>query len=156
MNIKFAKFFTLMTVLPGTAFAGKIIPQSEEERKEYIRTAEVWFPTDVASKNIFLGQDNKFKWGQTVKCSFMEPDLEDPPGGRSPKFYCLDAEGDDHKVKYGIDNGEVYAEAAASRLFWALGFGADRYYPVRVECEDCPKEPWTYIQDTLSLGVPRL
>jgi hypothetical protein len=35
-------------------------------------------------------------------------------------------------------NGEVYAEVAATRLLWALGFGADRMYPVRVQCRHCP------------------
>ena len=34
--------------------------------------------------------------------------------------------GDVVKVKYGEKNGEVYAEIAASRLFWALGFKVDR------------------------------
>jgi hypothetical protein len=29
---------------------------------------------------------------------------------------------------------------AASRLLWALGFGADRMYPVRVICRGCPRE----------------
>ncbi len=47
--------------------------------------------------------------------------------------------GDELKVKYGRDNGEVYAEVAASRLLWALGFGADRVYPVRVICTGCPE-----------------
>jgi len=46
------------------------------------------------------------------------------------------------KVKYGRKNGEVYAEVAATRLFWALGFGADRMYPVQVTCRNCPIEPW--------------
>jgi hypothetical protein len=41
-------------------------------------------------------------------------------------------------VKYGRDNGEVYAEVAATRLFWALGFAADREYPVRLVCRRCP------------------
>jgi hypothetical protein len=44
------------------------------------------------------------------------------------------------KVKFGGANGEVYAEVAASRLLWALGFGADRMYPVRVICRGCPAE----------------
>ena len=41
-------------------------------------------------------------------------------------------------MKFGRDNGEVYAEVAATRLFWALGFPADHMYPVRVRCEGCP------------------
>src|SRR5438128_712187 len=48
---------------------------------------------------------------------------------------------DEVKVKYGRDNGEVYGEVAATRLLWALGFGADRMYPVRVVCRGCPPDP---------------
>jgi len=44
------------------------------------------------------------------------------------------------KVKFGGANGEVFAEVAATRLLWALGFGADRMYPVRVICRGCPVE----------------
>ena len=43
-------------------------------------------------------------------------------------------------MKFGGANGEVYAEVAATRLLWALGFGADRMYPVRVICRGCPPE----------------
>jgi len=44
-------------------------------------------------------------------------------------------------VKFGRENGEVYAEVAATRLFWALGFPADRMYPVRIVCTGCPPLP---------------
>jgi hypothetical protein len=50
--------------------------------------------------------------------------------------------GDVVKVKYGDTNGEVFAAVAASRLFWALGFGADAVYRVRVTCRNCPADPW--------------
>jgi len=43
-------------------------------------------------------------------------------------------------VKYGGSNGEVYAEVAATRLLWALGFGADGQYSVKVVCRGCPTE----------------
>jgi hypothetical protein len=46
------------------------------------------------------------------------------------------------KVKYGPGNGEVFGDVLATRLFWALGFAADRMYPVRVRCHGCPKDPW--------------
>jgi hypothetical protein len=58
--------------------------------------------------------------------------------GHSPKFNCDLGASDRVKVKYGRDNGEVYGEVAATRLFWALGFAADREYPVRVVCRRCP------------------
>ena len=49
--------------------------------------------------------------------------------------------GDDEvKVKFGGANGEVYGEVLATRLLWALGFGADRMYPVNVVCRGCPDE----------------
>jgi len=46
------------------------------------------------------------------------------------------------KVKYGRENGEVYGEVLATRLLWALGFGADRIYPVKVVCRGCSSDPW--------------
>jgi hypothetical protein len=58
-------------------------------------------------------------------------------GGSTPKFTCRLPNGREIKVKYGRDNGEVYAEVAASRLLWALGFEADAMYPVRVRCHGC-------------------
>jgi hypothetical protein len=45
------------------------------------------------------------------------------------------------KVKFGRDNRETYAEAASTRLLWALGFYADGIFPVRVTCLNCPADP---------------
>jgi len=80
----------------------------------------------------------------TITCDFNEKDF----GGDDPKFACaIDApagqgssSGDIVKVRYGRDNGEVYAGVAATRLLWALGFGADVLYPVRVVCRGCPAQ----------------
>jgi hypothetical protein len=41
-----------------------------------------------------------------------------------------------------MENKEIYAEAAASRLLWALGFYADEVYPVQVRCRNCPENPF--------------
>jgi hypothetical protein len=35
----------------------------------------------------------------------------------------------------------VFAEVIATRLFWALGFEADRVFPLTVTCKDCPADP---------------
>src|SRR5262249_6149653 len=43
------------------------------------------------------------------------------------------------KVRYGRDNNEIFAGVAATRLLWALGFGADVLYPVHVICRGCPE-----------------
>ncbi len=59
-----------------------------------------------------------------------------------PKFQCDLGKGEEVKVKYGEKNGEVYAEVAASRLSWALGFQADVMYPTRVTCRNCPDDPF--------------
>jgi hypothetical protein len=72
----------------------------------------------------------------TLACDYLDKPLK----GHSPKFICALSEGDDVKVKYGRNNGEVYAEVAATRLLWALGFGADQMYPVRIECRGCPPD----------------
>jgi len=71
-----------------------------------------------------------------VPCTYVEKDLE----GKSPKFLCRVGPRDEVMVKFGRTNGEVFGEVLATRLLWALGFGADRMYPVKVLCRGCPKE----------------
>lgn len=104
---------------------------------EDLRHGQVWMPTDVPSMNLRTGpaETGAFEPDALVRCEYVDK----PQKGRSPKFTCLLGEHDEVKVKYGESNGEVYAEVAATRLLWALGFGADRMYPVRIECEGCPK-----------------
>ena len=74
--------------------------------------------------------------GAEVTCDYVEEKLTG-----TPKFNCALAPKDKVRVKYGAENGEVYSEVAASRLLWALGFGADRVFPVTVVCKDCPADP---------------
>lgn len=61
-------------------------------------------------------------------------------GGQAPKFACTAPPDDEFNVKYGGNNADAYGEVAASRLLWALGFGADRMYPVRIVCTGCPRD----------------
>ena len=86
--------------------------------------------------DVKLGPDDPrgFPFLATVDCQYEDKALR----GRSLKFACALAGGDSVKVKVGGSNGEVFAEVAASRLLWALGFGADHMYPVRVVCRGCP------------------
>lgn len=113
---------------------------SPHERYEYMRRAQVWRDVPTASLDLLKGPpgDDAFDFEAPVTCDY------DPNKGRghSPKFNCSISKGDTVKVKYGRDNGEVYGEVAATRLFWALGFGTDRQYPVRVTCRGCPADPW--------------
>src|SRR5262245_8992814 len=103
------------------------IPQ---ERLQTIRRAHVWTPTDVSSMDLRAGPrgPGAFSPEQTVTCDYVDERLE----GSTPKFHCAIDGKDIVKIKYGSDNGEVYGEVAASRLFWALGFPSDAQYPVRV------------------------
>jgi len=107
------------------------------QRRTLIRRAQVWTRTDVAAMNLKAGPQRKdgFTPGQTVACEYVDEKLS----GASPKFAC--AVGEDRlKVRYGRTNGEVFASVAASRLLWALGFGADAVYPVHIVCHGCPAE----------------
>ncbi len=84
---------------------------------------------------------------ETVECEYSDKQMS----GRSPKFTCVKPPDDELKVKFGRNNGEVFAEVASSRLLWALGFVADRMYPVRVVCHGCPPE----IQGTEVASIQR-
>lgn len=113
-------------------------PTTGAERNDALKRAQVWKPTDVAAMDLMAGPQGPgaFAPGETVTCDYTEHEMN----GRSPKFSCLIA-GKDHdlvKVKYGRGNAEVYGEVLGTRLLWALGFGADRMYPVRVICRGCP------------------
>lgn len=115
---------------------------SPAERVEYIRRAQVWTPIGTSSLDVLAGPRGKgaFDFEEAVTC---DVDATEEKSGNTPKFHCLVAPKDSVKVKYGATNREVYAEVAATRLFWALGFGTDHQYPVRVTCRGCPPDPWS-------------
>ena len=124
-------------------FAGGRTAAEADARMTAIQRAQLWMPGKVAARDIAAGPQRKdgFAFRQTITCKYDPKDLS----GASPKFACFHGD-EELKVKYGGNNAEVYAEVAATRLLWALGFGADVMYPVRVICEGCP--------DTLR-GLPR-
>ena len=109
------------------------------ERREAIRRASVWSPTDIPKVDLKAGPkaEGAFAFDELVTCEYIEKDLS----GHSPKFVCETSPGERVKVKYGQRNAEVFGEVLATRLFWALGFAADRMYPVRVRCHSCPHDP---------------
>lgn len=108
----------------------------DDTRKALIARAQVWMPTAIASRDLLAGprDPGSFPLRATVTCEYLDKKLS----GLSPKFACMLGKDDELKVKYGGSNGEVYAEVAATRLMWALGFGADAMYPVQVVCRGCP------------------
>lgn len=109
-------------------------------REQMILKARVWSPRNIPAVDFAAGPSGPGAFGprQWVECDYKTADLS----GRTPKFECEVASADDVKVKYGGTNGEVFGEVLATRLFWGLGFHADRMYPVRVRCRGCPDDPW--------------
>ncbi len=105
------------------------------ERTDAIARAQVWTQTNVRAMDIRKGPQGPgaFPFSATVTCTYSPKELS----GGSPKFACL-AGDDELKVKFGPANAEVFGEVVATRLMWALGFGADRMYQVRVVCKGCP------------------
>jgi hypothetical protein len=111
---------------------------TKEQRIALIKRAKVWSATPVSEMDIRRGPESPkaFAPDELVACEYVEKKL----AGNSPKFTCRLPDNDEVKVKFGKTNGEVYAEVATTRLLWALGFGADRMYPVRIECHGCPPD----------------
>ena len=106
------------------------------ERLAAIKHAQVWQPTSIRSLNLEAGPKGKgaFAENAVVTCTYVEETF----AGATPKFGCKIADDDHVKVRYGRDNNEIFAGVAATRLLWALGFGADALYPVHVICRGCP------------------
>lgn len=129
-------------VPPGPRKLDSVTPR---ERAEYLSRAQVWHPIATASLDLLAGPpgDDAFAFEQAVTCD-LDPSVA--RSGATAKFYCVVSPGDSVKVKYGQKNGEVYGEVAGTRLFWALGFGTDRQYPVRVTCRGCSEDPWHHPQ----------
>jgi hypothetical protein len=109
-------------------------------RLAFIRQAQVWAPTDVSAMDLRAGPQGAgaFRPNEAVTCVYVEKKLP----GTTQKFDCDLGDGDVVKVRYGDENGKVQGAVLASRLLWALGFGADRLYPVRVTCQGCSRDPW--------------
>lgn len=113
---------------------------TESERREAIGRADVWSHEDIAKVDLKAGPpgEGAFAPNARVDCEYKP---QKDQSGHSPKFVCETSPGHSVKVKYGPRNAEVFGEVLATRLFWALGFAADRMYPVRVRCRGCPKDP---------------
>jgi len=124
-----------------------------ETRADYIRRSGVWIGHDLEgwlahmrTLDLRVGPPGPgaFAPDEVVECAYQKPPA-DMPLGNTPKFGCRRVahdHPDEFHVKWGEQNGEVYAEVAGTRLLWALGFPADRVYTVRVKCQDCAPDPW--------------
>jgi hypothetical protein len=113
---------------------------SSQARLDFIRRAQVWAPTNISEMDLKAGPEGArtFQPGEMVTCDYVKTTLP----GTTQKFDCRIGSHEVVKVRYGSDNGKVEGAVIASRLLRALGFGADRLYPVRVTCRGCSADPW--------------
>jgi len=113
---------------------------TKEARETFLRSAQLWMPIHTGELDIRSGPagPGAFRPDELVTCDFVPT----PRTGSSKKFNCKLGSGDVVKVRYGADNPEVEGSVLATRLLWALGFGADAAYPVRVICRGCSDDPW--------------
>jgi hypothetical protein len=118
---------------------------TRQDRIDAIRRAQVWTATEIPSMNLKAGPQGAvaFAPDQTVSCEYTP---HSRGSGSTPKFRCTVPPDEELKVRYRQTNGHVYAQVAATRLLWALGFGANRVYPVKVACHGCPWDPWATVQ----------
>lgn len=131
-----------------------------KDRLATMHDAALFVPKAVAEADIMEGPAQNKKqfqlhFNDKVICDFDTPGVK--MGGKTEKFACKitrvesvngqvqtltpDMDEEPVKVKFGADDNEVYAEIVATRLMWALGYYADAWFPVRVECHNCPENP---------------
>ncbi|OGR76777.1 MAG: hypothetical protein A2X32_01460 [Elusimicrobia bacterium GWC2_64_44] len=128
---------------------------SKAERDEYVTRATVFRPEselNTAALDFKAGPYPKMKYApeELVTCNYIP--MKDAyeggvPNGMTRKFKCRDAKGKDFKVKYGEDNAELMTEVAASWIYTGAGIYTDRMYPVRLNCPDCPSDPFKSERD---------
>jgi len=137
--------------------------KNRPDRYAYLQYASILEDVDIPSRNILRGpqREDAFENNSMVNCHFSKAGKH--KSGATPKFDCK-IKKDKFKVKFTPRNPdekltdlmykdyekEIYAEVAATRLMWALGFYADTVYPVRVLCKDCPTNPVLGFQENES------
>lgn len=133
---------------------------TSKDRLAAMHSAALYVPRAVADADIIEGpEQNKHQfqlhYNDKVICDFTTPGSK--MGGKTPKFECKitsvvsadgkvqtltpDMDEEPVKVKFGGEDNEVFAEIVATRLMWALGYYADSWFPVHVECHNCPENP---------------
>jgi hypothetical protein len=113
---------------------------SAEDRADALARAQVWRPPPAPISRAELAPGAAAP--AQLDCRFKVAAL----GGTTPKFHCVLPTGVEVRAKYG-SVPEIPAEAAATRLLRALGFGADAITLVaRVRCYGCPRDPFTMMK----------
>jgi hypothetical protein len=129
-----------------------VLVTSSAQRRAYLASATVWQEKALPSPEAIVegppgnpgGSRAQVNPPDGIPCTYESGSAG--MGGKTPKFTCRTPDGRSIRVKYfsgdpATGNREVFAEVVATRLFWALGFPADRVYPITVNCKDCPADP---------------
>jgi len=129
-----------------------VLVTSSAQRRAYLAKAIVWQERALPSPEAIVegppgnpgGSRATVNPPDGIPCTYESGSAN--MGGKTPKFTCRTPDGRSIRVKYfdgdpAKGNREVFAEVVATRLFWALGFPADRVYPITVNCKDCPADP---------------
>jgi hypothetical protein len=114
---------------------------SPQVRAANLARAILWEPkniTKMTGKQIRQGEPTSLQVDQEIACTYIQKTHKEL-GGTSSKFDCQGQNRKTYRIKYGIKS---HTTVAASRLLWALGFGAPISTPVRVICDGCPPDPW--------------
>lgn len=121
------------------------------ERAHYLANAAIWRnPGELTPQMIKQGPPAPLpnaiprpSFAEAIECTFEEPG--EAMGGHTPKFACRTSDGRLLRVKYydatEHGNREVFAEVAATRVLWALGFDADAMFSIAITCRECPANP---------------
>ena len=118
---------------PSRPPAARIV--TGEARLDAIARAQVWHEPARGAGRSPLPASAVI---DALSCRFVLKHLS----GTTPKFNCILQTGEEVRIKYG-KAAEIPAEAAATRLLRALGFGADEITLVRdLRCYGCPLEPF--------------
>ena len=121
------------------------IQVSPEVRASYLSRAILWEPRnigDTTAEQVRLGEPASLRPDQAISCTYLYKTRKEL-GGMSPKFECRARNGETYRVKYGVN---ALTTVAASRLLWALGFGATISTPVKVTCDGCSSDPWNRLR----------
>jgi hypothetical protein len=131
-----------------------------KDRLNAMHSAALFVPENISQADIIEGPPQvkhlfKLHYNDKVICDYTTPGNK--MGGKTPKFGCKitsvesgdgqkqtltpDIDEEPVKVKFGGGDNEVFAEIVATRLMWALGYYADAWFPVHVECHGCPADP---------------
>ena len=121
------------------------IQVSSQSRADYLSRATLWQRRNIAgltADQVRRGEPSAIQPDQVIRCIYVYKTHKEL-GGTTPKFECQGRSGETYRIKYGV---KAHTTVAASRLFWALGFGAAASTPVTVICDGCSPEPWNKLR----------